>query len=217
MTTIWLTRIIPNPHNRQASRDFRNSVELHYRVMKLFPHNLGDQARRQLGILFRAEETPQGPYLLLQSLTQPDLNLLPPGYGTADTRPLNPLLDALRPGLPVRYRIDANAVRKPRKTTQELYNLKPVTALTGPAAVEWWQRQAEQSGLKVGTVHATRLAAASGLKAQGKQRIHNTRTRFEGDALISDPELLRRRIAEGIGRGKAYGCGLLSLAPATAR
>jgi CRISPR system Cascade subunit CasE len=215
MTTIWLTRIIPDPRNRQASRDFRNTVELHYRVMKLFPDNLGDQARKQLGILFRAEETPQGPYLLLQSRTQPDLNLLPPGYGTADTRPLNPLLDALRPGLPVRYRIDANAVRKPRKTTQELHGLKPVVALTGPAATEWWQRQAEQSGLKIDTVHATRLIAASGLKAQEKQRIHNARTRFEGNALISDPELLRRRVEEGIGRGKAYGCGLLSLAPAT--
>ncbi|MET9819842.1 type I-E CRISPR-associated protein Cas6/Cse3/CasE [Streptomyces sp. NPDC006355] len=209
MTTIWLTRIIPNPHNRQASRDFRSAVDLHYRVMKLFPDNLGDQARKQLGILFRAEETPQGPYLLLQSRTQPDLNLLPPDYGTADTRTLNPLLDALRPGLPVRYRIDANAVRKPRKIIQKLYNLKPVTALTGPAAVEWWQRQAEQSGLKIDTVHATRLAAASGLKAQEKQRIHNARTRFEGNALISDPELLRRRVEEGIG------CGLLSLAPAS--
>ncbi|MFJ8364391.1 type I-E CRISPR-associated protein Cas6/Cse3/CasE [Streptomyces sp. NPDC093984] len=214
MTTIWLTRIIPNPRNRQASRDFRNAVELHYRVMKLFPDNLGDQARKQLGILFRAEETPQGPYLLLQSRTQPDVNLLPPDYGQADTRPLNPLLDALRPGLPVRYRIDANAVRKPGRKTQELYGLKPVVALTGPAAEEWWRRQAEQSGLKVDTVHATRLIAASGVKNQGKQRIHNARTRFEGNAIIRDPDPLRRRVEEGIGRGKAYGCGLLSLAPA---
>jgi CRISPR system Cascade subunit CasE len=214
MTTLWLTRIILNPHSREAHRDSRNAVELHYRVMKLFPDNLGDQARQQLGILFRAEETPQGSYVLVQSRTRPDLTALPPHYAQADSRPLTPLLDALRPGLPVRYRIDASAIRKPRKTTQELYGLKPIVALTGPAAVEWWKNQAEQAGLKLDTVHATRLDAATGIKAQGKQRIHNARTRFEGNALISDPEPLRQRVEEGIGRGKAYGCGLLSIAPA---
>jgi CRISPR system Cascade subunit CasE len=214
MTTLWLTRIIPDPHSREARRDFRNAVELHYRVMKLFPDNLGDQARRQLGVLFRAEETPQGSHLLLQSRTRPDLTALPPHYGHADSRPLTPLLDALRTGMPVRYRIDASAVRKPRKTTQELYGLKSIVALTGPAAVQWWQNQANQAGLKLDTVHTTRLDAATGTKGQDKQRIHNARTRFEGNALVSDPALLRQRVEEGIGRGKAYGCGLLSLAPA---
>jgi len=87
-------------------------------------------------------------------------------------------------------------------------------ALTGPAAVQWWQNQASQAGLKLDTIHATHLDAATGTKGPDKQRIHNARTRFEGTALISDPVLLRQRVEEGIGRGKAYGCGLLSLAPA---
>ncbi|MFD3586897.1 type I-E CRISPR-associated protein Cas6/Cse3/CasE [Streptomyces sp. NPDC058683] len=214
MTPLWLTRIIPNPQNQQARRDFRNAVDLHYSIMKLFPDNIGDEARKQLGILFRAETTPQGTYLLLQSRTRPNLDALPAAYGSADSRPLDALLDALRPGLPVRYRIDASAVRKPRKSMQQLYNLKPIVALTGPAAIEWWERQAEQAGLKLNTTHATRMDPVSGLKAQNKERVHNPRTRFEGNALIEDPDLLRQRMAEGIGRGKAYGCGLLSLAPA---
>ncbi|MER6543155.1 type I-E CRISPR-associated protein Cas6/Cse3/CasE [Streptomyces sp. NPDC001250] len=212
-TPLWLTRIIPDPQNQQARRDFRNAVELHYRVMKLFPDDIGDQARKQLGILFRTETTPQGTYLLLQSRTHPNLDSLPTGYGSADTRPLTPLLDALRPGLPVRYRIDASAVRKPRKTTQQLYGLKSIVALTGPAAIEWWERQAEQAGLKLNTIHTAPLDPATGIKAQDKQRIHNPRTRFDGDAVIHDPDLVRQRIEEGIGRGKAYGCGLLSLSP----
>ncbi|MFI0511180.1 type I-E CRISPR-associated protein Cas6/Cse3/CasE [Streptomyces sp. WSLK1-5] len=214
MTTLWLTRIIPNPQNQQARRDFRNAVDLHYSVMKLFPDDIGDEARKQLGILFRAETTPQGTYLLLQSRTRPNLDALPADYGSADSRPLTPLLDALRPGLPVRYRIDASAVRKPRKSMQQLYNLKPIVALTGAAAVEWWERQAERAGLKLTATHATRMEPAAGLKAGTKQRVNNARTRFEGNALIQDPDLLRQRIEEGIGRGKAYGCGLLSLAPA---
>jgi CRISPR system Cascade subunit CasE len=36
---------------------------------------------------------------------------------------------------------------------------------------------------------------------------------FDGLAVITDPEHVRAAVCEGIGRGKSYGCGLLSLAP----
>ncbi|MGE5595253.1 MAG: type I-E CRISPR-associated protein Cas6/Cse3/CasE [Hyphomicrobiales bacterium] len=36
---------------------------------------------------------------------------------------------------------------------------------------------------------------------------------FEGELIVSDPEAFRAALAEGIGPGKAFGCGLLSLAP----
>lgn len=215
MTTLWLTRLIPNPSSREARRDFTNAVNLHYRVMKLFPDDIGDQARQQLGVLFRAEETPVGPYLLIQSLIQPDPHKLPDHYGACDSRPLSQLLEYLRPDLPVRYRIVANAVRKPRKTTQEIYGLKDRVALSGAAAQDWWTRQATNSGLKLASVEMTRLDNAHGTRAQGQQRIRHARTKFEGVAHIEDPDLVRQRITSGIGPGKAYGCGLLSLAPAS--
>jgi CRISPR system Cascade subunit CasE len=37
---------------------------------------------------------------------------------------------------------------------------------------------------------------------------------FEGELVVTDPEAFRRAWAEGIGPGKAFGCGLLSLARA---
>ncbi|MFD6434343.1 type I-E CRISPR-associated protein Cas6/Cse3/CasE [Streptomyces venezuelae] len=42
------------------------------------------------------------------------------------------------------------------------------------------------------------------------------RVRFDGTATIVAPDLLRTALQKGIGRGKAYGCGLLSIAPAPA-
>jgi CRISPR system Cascade subunit CasE len=36
---------------------------------------------------------------------------------------------------------------------------------------------------------------------------------FDGIAVIKDAELVRAAVQTGIGRGKAYGCGLLSIAP----
>ncbi len=211
--SLWLTRIQPDSQRADARKDIAGAVDMHHRLMSLFPDNLGDQARSHLGVLFRIEDTPSGAQVLMQSSTEPDLTRLPAGYGPALTKPLTPLLDALRPDLTVRYRIAANAIRKPGRTTREIYNLSAVVPLNGQAAEDWWTRQAEASGLKVITVHSTPLDAARGARRQDHRLIKHTRTQFEGTALITDPDQLRTRVTEGIGKGKAYGCGLLSLAP----
>ncbi|MER5859793.1 type I-E CRISPR-associated protein Cas6/Cse3/CasE [Streptomyces sp900105245] len=38
---------------------------------------------------------------------------------------------------------------------------------------------------------------------------------FDGQLEITDPDALRRTLTQGIGRARAYGCGLLTLAPIT--
>ncbi|MFJ1913231.1 type I-E CRISPR-associated protein Cas6/Cse3/CasE [Streptomyces sp. NPDC088147] len=213
MTILWLTRLVLDPRNREVARDLASAVSLHRRIMSLFPDNVGSQARHDLGVLFRVEDGPAGSHLLIQSGHEPDIKRLPDGYGQAWTKPLTPMLDFLSPGLPLRYRIAANPIRKPGKTTRELYGLKPIVPLSGDAARQWWLRQAQQSGLHIHAAHASPLSPVGGQRARG-QRIHHARCLFEGTATVADPDLLRRRVAEGIGRGKSYGCGLLSLAPA---
>jgi CRISPR system Cascade subunit CasE len=36
---------------------------------------------------------------------------------------------------------------------------------------------------------------------------------YDGILTVTDPALLRRALCHGVGRAKAYGCGLLTLAP----
>ncbi|MER7755274.1 type I-E CRISPR-associated protein Cas6/Cse3/CasE [Kitasatospora sp. NPDC097643] len=212
--TLWLTRIIPDPRSRDARRDNAGAVDLHHRMMSLFPDGVaGTEARRRLGILFRSETTPAGTQILLQSTQPPDLDRLPAGYGQAATKTLTPLLDALRSGLHIRYRIAANPIRKPSRATRELYRLKAVVPLQGAAADDWWTRQAEAGGLNLGTLHSTPLDAAQGHRRSDQRPIRHDRVLFEGTAVIADADRLRTRLTDGIGKGKAYGCGLLSIAP----
>ncbi|MFI9048868.1 type I-E CRISPR-associated protein Cas6/Cse3/CasE [Streptomyces sp. NPDC053427] len=218
MTTLWLTRILPNLAAHEVRRDLANAVSMHHRLMKLFPDGIGPQARQRLGVLFRTEDNDSSPAILLQSQVRPDLNRLPATYGHAATKDLSPLLHALRPGLTVRYRITANAVRKPGHTTRAATGAPTAIPLTGADADQWWQRQAEEnSGLHLDAAHSTPLDTARGTRAGDKRPVIHARTRFDGTARIKDADLLRRRILDGIGRGKAYGCGLLTLAPATGR
>ncbi|KNE78852.1 MULTISPECIES: type I-E CRISPR-associated protein Cas6/Cse3/CasE [Streptomyces] len=219
--TAWLTRIIPDQRSADARRDTAGTdgaIRLHRRLMSLFPDDAGPEARRRFGVLFRTEDTPAGLHILLQSTEKPDLTRLPDGYGDVRSRPLDPLLDALRAGLTVRYRCVASAVRKPGATTRAQYNLPAVVPLSGAAADEWWLRQADATGLKPLQLHSQPLDTVHGRRGNSgpaaQQRVRHARTRFDGTAAITDPDQLREKIIEGIGRGKPYGCGLLSIAPA---
>ena len=47
---------------------------------------------------------------------------------------------------------------------------------------------------------------------EGRDRVTINRTVYEGSLRVTDPESLRRALIAGIGRSKAYGCGLMTLA-----
>ncbi|MEU0059150.1 type I-E CRISPR-associated protein Cas6/Cse3/CasE [Streptomyces sp. NPDC006334] len=220
MNDIWLTRILPHPQSRDARRDLADAVGLHRRLMSLFPDGAGPDPRASLGVLHRVEDAPTGPYILMQSGHRPDISRLPTGYGAAATRELGPLITALHAGGQIHFRCVASPVRKPGATTRAHYNLPAVVPLTGAHADEWWMRQADAAGLKVLTLHSQPLDSATGVRGQrgtGQQRIRHARTRFDGTAVIIDPDQLRAKLTDGIGRGKAYGCGLLTIAPSRSR
>ena len=46
----------------------------------------------------------------------------------------------------------------------------------------------------------------------GHDRVTINRTVYEGVLHVTDAEVLRRVLVTGIGRSKAYGCGLMTLA-----
>ncbi|MGW1665447.1 type I-E CRISPR-associated protein Cas6/Cse3/CasE [Streptomyces microflavus] len=219
--TLWLTRIVPSPSSREARRDLGGSdqgIRLHQRMLQMFPDGVEGPARVAFGVLFRAEESPRGPQILLQSHIEPDSARLPDSYGNIETRSLDALLSNLHKGMLVNYRCVASPVRKPGATSREAYKLPPVMALSGNAAVEWWERQSNAGGLEPLHITAHPLATVRGQRGSkgpvAKQRIQHARTQFDGTARILDTELLLKKLATGIGRGKAYGCGLLSIAPA---
>lgn len=220
MNGLWLTRIVPNPASRDARRDLGDAVGLHRRLMSLFPDGAGPDPRASLGVLHRVEDSPTGPYILMQSAHRPDLSRLPDTYGTTAVRDLSPLITALPTGATVHFRCVASPVRKPGATTRALYNLPAVVPLTGSHADQWWIRQADTTGLKVLTLHSQPLDTATGIRGKhgtGQQRIRHARTRFDGTAAVIDPDQLRTKLTDGIGRGKAYGCGLLTIAPTRTR
>jgi CRISPR system Cascade subunit CasE len=205
--TTWLTQIIPDYRNPLAHKDLRDVIAMHKRVMMLVPDGLGDQARRQAGVLYRIDESQRGTRILIQTQMQPQLSRLPSGYGQVETRELDPLLKWLATEALVRYRITANTCKRKSHSTK-------VVALRGTAAGEWWTERAARSGLMLQSLLPHPLDdAVGGDRSSG---VRHAMTRFDGIAYVTDPDLLRQAILAGVGRGKSHGCGLLSVVPVRA-
>ncbi|MFE6335237.1 type I-E CRISPR-associated protein Cas6/Cse3/CasE [Streptomyces sp. NPDC002776] len=159
-----------------------------------------------------------------------------PGW---QTRPYTPFLDRLNPGTQWAFRLTANPVHTIRRKEGEPRKL---TAHLTPVHQMGWlldDKRLTRLGFRVLQKPADRRALPAGL-TQHKHPHHGDRyelairdTRslnfqkgqggpvtlvtvtFEGRLEITDADAIRRTLTQGIGRGRAYGCGLLTLAPLT--
>lgn len=121
---------------------------------------------------------------------------------------------ALRQGTAVRYRAVTNPVKRERLSLDQKGQRGRITPLTGPEADQWWARRATEAGLHLHTLQATPLNPVRPNDKSAPPMRHSL-IRYDGTATVTDPHTLATTILTGIGRGKSYGAGLLSLAPAT--
>ncbi|MBA0127235.1 type I-E CRISPR-associated protein Cas6/Cse3/CasE [Haloechinothrix sp. YIM 98757] len=209
---LWLTEITVRHRFHAAWHgEGINGDRLHRELMRLVPADLGDQPRRTSGLLFRAEPAPDQRNLriLAQTCLQPRPDMLADEFADAvRTRPLSPLLETLQPGMRVRYRIAANPTKR-HGNTAEPEKRGRLATLRGSAADDWWLRRAEEAGLQPQQVLSTSLPDVRGAQHRARHGV----VRFDGTAVVTDADQLRETLADGIGRAKSYGCGMLSLGP----
>lgn len=202
----WLTRVTLNIRHPAVRHDLTDAVGMHKRVMALLPDELGENPRYQAGVLYRVDAAAEEVTLLVQSTIPTDPTRLPDGYGVTATRDITALLDKLHNGMTVHYRIAAN----PTKRAWKGENAKKIVVLSGAEADAWWQRKAAAHGLALQSLNTQPQPTARTAASKMRHGI----ARFDGRATIADVDQTRQAVLGGIGRGRSYGCGLLSLAPA---
>lgn len=203
-----------------------------------------DGARRAYGTLYRLETSPRGDVsLLVQSETEPNWSRLPDGYlldcfePNPATTELGPLLARLRPGQRLRFRLRANATKRLRGTDGKR---GPRVELFGnERLLAWLVRKAQGAGfslpLRDGVepgadghsppaaerscedIHRYRVRVTEEPKVYGGRggaRLTFGSTLFEGELVVDDPAVFATTLKRGLGSAKAYGFGLLSVAPA---
>lgn len=143
--------------------------------------------------------------ILLLSDREP-ASCLAGGYGEVRSKPI-PLEFIRQPQY--QFNVTVNPVRRDNKTGKQI----PVKG--GENIAAWFCQRAEQSWgftvdahtLQVGHVQIQQFAD----KAQ--RSVTLAQAPLQGRLRVTDPEQFSRSFCQGIGRGKAFGCGLLQIVP----
>ena len=79
--------------------------------------------------------------------------------------------------------------------------------------LDWLRRKGESSGFRILNVEVTREETVEGIiRREGlAHRLNLLAIRFDGLLCVTDPSLLKKTIARGIGSGKGMGFGLFTL------
>lgn len=235
---MYLSRLWLNPRSREVRRDLADPRELHRTVMRGFPQvePAGEAARAHHGVLHRVDDDPRSGRLVLyvQSKSRPDWASLPEGYlvdtmGEVDnpaTTEVDAAWAALSPQQVLGFRLRANPTRKIDTKSGpdgKRRNGKRVELRGEDALLGWLRRKGEEAGFALcGTIsdptvpdvevaeERKLLGRRSRSEAQ-KHELTFAPVLFEGRLVVSNPEAFRAALAAGLGPGKAFGFGLLSI------
>ncbi|MGO1543345.1 MAG: type I-E CRISPR-associated protein Cas6/Cse3/CasE [Gulosibacter sp.] len=224
-----LTRMHLNPRRRQTMRFQRDPQALHAAVASAFPPG-EDEART----LWRLDVDGHETTLLILSSRVPSLEHLQEQAGwqneqTWESRDYGQLLARLMKGQRYAFRLAANPVHT---VTGEDGKKRRLAHVSAPHQLGWLGERADLIGVRfldeVGEPQAfpspddthplplpgVRISERKTLKfRRGSQQVTLAQARFEGGIEVHDVDQLRNTLVQGIGKAKAYGCGLMTLAP----
>lgn len=205
MTTLSLLTL--NAQSQKCRNDMRNLQAMHRRIMGLFPQTPSAQARKEFGVLWRVEPT-ESPTLLLQSSVEPDFSSLPDRYASFEHKNIDNHLASFRNGQIVRYRVMVNPVRSSRAGGRN-----DQTPIPFAEHSEWWESRSKRIGLSPLDTPVLIGQPAKRLRRNDVDpSLPIYSTRVDGIAEVADADNLRSAIENGVGRAKAWGCGLLTVA-----
>ncbi|MFF3853732.1 type I-E CRISPR-associated protein Cas6/Cse3/CasE [Micromonospora sp. NPDC002575] len=220
---MFLTRFQINPARRNARKLLSSPHAMHAAVRSAFAA-VEDYERADARTLWRLDTLGAATvHLYIASPGRPDLTHLveQAGWPTTETwvtREYDGLLSSLRVGQAWAFRLTANPTHSGRKTA-DAKETQRFGYLREQEQVDWLARRADRHGFTLAAqqdgrpnLRLHRRQTQSFKRAMGTVTL--TTATFDGLLQITDAEIFRRALTGGIGHAKAYGCGLLTLAPA---
>lgn len=237
----YLSRIWINPLREKSRVLLSQPQAMHAAVLGGIPSQPVDE--RVLWRLDADEPRRPGLFVLTHSRPSWEHLVEQAGWPSAEerqsyTRDYRPLLERVTPGATFAFRLTANPVqstRRPLKPTKSQAEAspaaRPASYRLGHRTVEHQMRWLLERGDGWGVRFPPSSAATDDdpggpvdVRIAGRaRRSFQRRSRdrpvvlqvvtYEGHLVIEDADRVRHLLVAGIGRAKAYGCGLLTLAP----
>lgn len=188
---MFYTRIILNSRHSALRNDRKNGYERHRRIESMFP----DCKRSEAGALFRWDQQ----VIIVQSEIEPQFSLLPKRYTLVIESKLIDISHRLKAKQWLEFKLlaDTSTRLKKGRNPEELPKWL-ADRLEGVAELD------ECLDIQRGPhIQIQRFQQEWVLKPIS----------FAGYLKVLDPEEFATRIMTGFGRSRAYGCGLMQIAP----
>ncbi len=219
---IYLSLLELSPRSRQVQAELRKPYEMHRTLSKAFVNDPdGKAAEIETGdnwesarCLFRVDEIASSPEprLLVQSRVRPEWERL---TVKADYLAAPPCVKAWSPtfrtGQVLAFRLRANPTIKEDSRKNGKKNGRRIPLLTETDRLAWLARKAQIGGFGLSRVVARQEDPLECRTAGGCATTLNA-VRFDGMLVVRDPAAFMQALEAGIGSGKAFGFGLLSVA-----
>jgi len=227
---MYLSRLVLQPRDAMARRHLARPYELHRTLQRAIP------PRNTERMLFRVDsDTPSHPVVLVQSQAEPNWSELvfdgrwlaePPSTKLFDP----PKQPRIVTGQTLRFRLRANPTADRRLNPSDA-DSRRVGLWTEPEQLKWLLRKFGAAGCEVRDLEDAvaegrpcsnvvvipegRIVTGKKLELDGSvaEASGVAAVRFEGHLRVVDVDRFAVTIANGIGRSKAFGFGLLSIAP----
>jgi CRISPR system Cascade subunit CasE len=201
---MYLSKLVLNERDRKVRSDLSNVHNLHRSIMQAFPDQSIENPRQEWKILFRHELDSEA--ILVQSSAEPNWAQLPSGYlQHHEIKPFELQAEQLAERV-MQFRLKANPSKRDHQTRKIIGLYKQSDQFA------WLEKQASHHGFTLHGVDTIPTPNIFGIKNKGSSPIKIQTVLFQGILQISDPIPFIEAIHEGIGRGRSYGCGLLSIA-----
>lgn len=224
---MYLSKIPLNPRRIQTQRLLSDRRALHAAVLAGLPDQPAPRpAAGQARVLWRLDpDRSHQPIVLTVTETRPDFTHLAEQAGWPHVeapfavRDYTRLLDRLDEGQTYRFRLTANPTHSPKLGDAGRNRGKRLAHVTHAQQLSWLTDRVGSLG-----VHLPELVHGGGpdvlVTNRAKVSFRHNRGRvtlgvatYDGRLQVVNPERLRRALVGGVGPAKAYGCGLLTLAP----
>lgn len=218
------SRIIVDSRDRRAMHAFGSLERLHAIIARATESEPGAEAGRTIWRLDQSARNSRH-RLYIVSAEQPDCSVFAQELGTSaedcSSCDYGMFLDRLECGQEWTFRLTANPTHAvPSDGFVTRGKRQPI--LKRAEQEEWLFKQLRKAGchMTINRLEQPEVAIRGSQQVSFRKKrttVVLTQVTFDGILSVDDPIALREALVNGIGPAKAYGCGLLTLAPLQAR
>lgn len=211
--------------NKTLWNNMGNNYNVHRLVWNLFSRGADDSR----SFLYRQEVSEKVPTFYFVSENEPDNES---GLWDIDVKPYNPIL---RPGQKLSFLLRANPIVSKRDESgkqhrhdvvmNEKYRIRKendgviiypdISVIVQNKGVEWLENKSDKNGFSIdpNQIRADAYQSQKFNKPNGKHHISFNIIDFTGILTVTEPDLFKSVLYNGIGPAKGFGCGLLLVRP----